>query len=183
VEKELSSKEAYEDLFKTWYEPLCKYSCSILKDTSESEDIVQEVFMKLWDGRLEININTSVKSYLYRAVHNTSLNRVKQLTARDTYKEQIRIEEETDLNDGYRGLVESELNRSIKQAIAALPPKCRDIFEMSRFQMLSYKDIALRLDISPNTVENQIAKALKLLRKSLREFIPVICFIIKISGL
>lgn len=181
----LTDKVTYENLFRTWYEPLCKYAYSILKDVFESEDAVQKVFYELWDNRFDIDINSSIKSYLYRAVHNTCLNRVKQLRIRDEHNKQMVLGEESQHNDVYEKIIERELDRKIKLAIEGLPPKCRLVFELSRFQMLSYKEIAEELNISSNTVENQIAKALKLLRVSLREFLPTVLlyYLLKISGL
>ncbi len=171
---ELTDKETHESLFKIWYEPLCKYAYSILKDQFEAEDAVQKVFLKLWDDRHDTNITTSAKSYLYMAVHNISLNRVKQLKIQQRHNQQIAMEGEAEHNEVYEGIVEKELNYRITLAIAQLPPRCKEVFELSRFEMMSYKEIAQELEISPNTVENQIAKALKLLRENLREFISVI---------
>nr|WP_185154620.1 RNA polymerase sigma-70 factor [Dysgonomonas sp. 511] len=170
----MTDKETHEHLFKTWYEPLCKYAYSMLKDQFEAEDVVQKVFLKLWDDRHNTNITTSVKSYLYMAVHNISLNRIKQLKIQQKHNQQFALEGQAEHNEVYEGVVEKELDYKIKLAIAQLPPKCREVFELSRFEMLSYKEIARQLEISPNTVENQIAKALKLLRENLREFISVI---------
>jgi RNA polymerase sigma-70 factor (ECF subfamily) len=182
---ELTDKETHEYLFKTWYEPLCKYAYSILKDEFEAEDAVQKVFFRLWDDRHHTTITTSVKSYLYMAVHNTSLNRVKQLKVQQMHNQQIALEGQVEHNEVYEGIVEKELNSKIMLAIAALPPRCREVFELSRFEMMSYKEIAQQLEISPNTVENQIVKALKLLRENLREFISVIVlyYLIKLIGL
>lgn len=182
---ELTDKETHENLFKTWYEPLCKYAYSILKDQFEAEDAVQKVFLKLWDDRHNTSITISVKSYLYMAVHNISLNRVKQLKTQQKHNQQIALEGKAEHNEVYEGIVEKELNYKIKLAIAQLPPRCREVFELSRFEMMSYKEISQQLEISPNTVENQIAKALKLLRENLKEFISVIIlyYLIMLIGL
>lgn len=174
VKVELTDKETHEYLFKTWYDPLCKYAYSILKDQFEAEDAVQKVFFKLWDDRHNISITTSVKSYLYMAVHNISLNRIKQMKIQQQHTQQMAMEEPSDHNEVYEGIVGKELNYKIQLAIAQLPPRCREVFQLSRFEMMSYKEIARQLDISSNTVENQIAKALKLLRENLREFISII---------
>lgn len=182
---ELTSKETHEYLFNTWYNTLCKYAYNILKDSHEAEDAVQRVFFQLWDNRETIRIITSIDSYLYRAVHNTCLNRIKQIKRQNEHNEQIaRVGEDTH-NEVYESVIERELDQSIKMALAQLPPRCREVFELSRYQMLSYNEIAVALDISPNTVENQIAKALKLLRISLKDFIPTLLlyYLIKLSGI
>ena len=183
--KTLTDKKTYENLFQTLYQPLCRYAYSILNDTFESEDAVQRVFYELWDKRFDLNINSSVKSYLYRAVHNTCLNRIKQLKTQAEHNQQIAKNEESVHDEVYENIIGQELDQKIRQAIDELPPKCKEVFELSRFQMLSYKEIAQELDISPNTVENQIAKALKLLRISLKDFIPAILlyYLFKTNGL
>lgn len=181
----LTDKETHETLFKRWYEPLYKYAYSILKDQFEAEDAVQKVFFKLWDDRLNTSITVSIKSYLYMAVHNICLNRVKQMKVQQKHNQQIGLDEPVEHNEVYESIVEKELNYKITMAIAQLPPRCREVFELSRFEMMSYKEIAQELAISPNTVENQIAKALKLLRENLKEFISVVVlyYLIKLIGL
>lgn len=182
---ELTSKETHEYLFNTWYTILCKYAYNILKDSYEAEDAVQRVFFQLWDNRNSIRIITSIDAYLYRAVHNTCLNRIKQIRRQSEHNELIARDESDVHNEVYESVIERELDQTIKMALAALPPRCREVFELSRYQMLSYNEIAAALDISPNTVENQIAKALKLLRISLRDFIPTLLlyYLLKVSGL
>ncbi len=170
----LTDKGTHETLFKRWYEPLCKYAYSILKDQFEAEDAVQKVFFKLWDDRLNTSITVSIKSYLYMAVHNICLNRIKQMKVQQKHNQQIALDEPVGHNEVYEGIVEKELSYKITMAIAQLPPRCREVFELSRFEMMSYKEIAQELAISPNTVENQIAKALKILRENLKEFISIV---------
>lgn len=184
-DKKTMNKEAYESLFKTWYEPLCQYAYSILKNVHESEDAVQKVFYNLWDERDEMEINGSIKSYLYRAVHNTSLNRIKHWKVQASHQSEVLHSENYIHNEVYENIIGQELSDKIQSAIETLPPKCKEVFILSRYDMLSYKEIALKLDISTNTVENQISKALKMLRQILKEFLPVILlyYLLKISGL
>ncbi len=162
----------YKQLFTTWYEPLCSYAYSILRNMDEAEDIVQKMFCKLWDQRAELNIKTSVKSYLYRTVHNSCLNKIKQAKTRAEHNQHYsyNIPEVS----GASNIEYSELQQQINRALEELPPKCREVFEMSRMQQLSYAEIAGKLEISTNTVENHIAKALKLLRNSLKEFLAIL---------
>ena len=169
------NQAAYKQLFTTWYEPLCGYAYSILRNMEEAEDVVQKMFCKLWDQRTELNIKTSVKSYLYRAVHNSCLNKIKQAKTRAEHNERYAYStpEVTDATIEY-----SELQQQIGKALEGLPPKCREVFEMSRMQQLSYAEIAENLGISANTVENHIAKALKLLRGSLKEFLAILLMLI-----
>lgn len=164
------SHTVYKQLFTAWYEPLCRYAFSIVRNMDEAEDIVQKMFCKLWGQRNELKINTSVKSYLYRAVHNSCLNKVKQSKVRADHNQHYAYEmPEQEINSS--SVEYSELQQQLYKALKDLPPKCREAFEMSRLQQLSYSEIANKMSISANTVENHIAKALKLLRGGLKEFL------------
>lgn len=164
----------YKQLFSTWYEPLCRYACSITHSIDEAEDIVQRVFCKLWDQRNELAIQTSVKSYLYRAVHNGCMNRIKQVAVRAEHNKSYAYLASSASNSASDSVTYSELKQRVAQALDMLPAQCKRVFEMSRIQQKSYAEIAAALGISTNTVENHIAKALKLLRKGLKEFLAVL---------
>ncbi len=168
---------AYETIFKSWYEPLCAYACSMLRDMGEAEEMVQKTFYTLWDKRTEIDVQLSLKSYLYKAVHNHCLNRIKHGTIRAKYKSEfLHINDEA--HDSTNSRVEySELHNEVSRAIEQLPAQCRKVFELSRVECLSYQEIADKLQISRNTVENHMAKALRLLRESLKDFLPLIAFL------
>jgi len=159
--------KVFEALFKQWYEPLCRYACSIVHDQEEAEDIVQRIFCKLWDHRIKLEIHTSMKSYLYRMVHNACLNRIKQWQMQSEHSEMIAQNSSTTTNCVEQAMIHKELSDQIELAIAALPERCRQVFLLSRMQHLSYIKIAETLQISPNTVETQIVKALKILRVKL----------------
>lgn len=164
----------YKQLFSTWYMPLCNYACSVLRDMDEAEDVVQKMFCKLWEQRETIVIRTSVKSYLYRAVHNDCLNRVRQIKIHAEHKQHYTYTVPQTVRSTADRVVILELEDRIVKAIDLLPPKCKRVFEMSRMQQLSYVEIANELNISTNTVENHMAKALKLLRNNLKEFLPLL---------
>lgn len=170
---------AYEQLFIQWYEPLCKYANSILNDMDEAEDITQKVFCKLWDLRSKIEIHTSIKSYLYRAVHNDCLNRIKQIQRRTAHNNEIFYESNDSVDTISESIEGNELMRATVKAMNELPPQCRKVFKMSRFKQMSYAEIAAELNISTNTVENHIAKALRLLRLGLKDFLLLLLFINK----
>jgi RNA polymerase sigma-70 factor (ECF subfamily) len=161
----------FEALFKQWYEPLCRYAHSLLHDTDEAEDIVQKTFCKLWDQREKLEIHTSIKSYLYRMVHNACLNTIKQWQTQSEHREAIAGSSVSTANCVEDTVFHKELSARIDLAIAALPERCREVFLLSRMQHLSYLKIAETLQISPNTVETQIVKALKTLRIKLKDYL------------
>ena len=163
--------KAYERLFKDFYAPLCRYAHGILRDADEAEDMVQKTFCKLWDQRDNIEIHTSIKSYLYRIVHNDCMNKIKQQSIRSEHNEHYAYEKDT-LSDSVESTVlMNELEHRIEAVINNMPPRCREVFKMSRYRQLSYAEIARELDITTNTVQTQIVKALRLLRTGLKEYL------------
>jgi RNA polymerase sigma-70 factor (ECF subfamily) len=161
----------YEAVFKSWYAPLCAYACSLLRSTDEAEDIVQRMFCALWDKRAEVEVQTSLKSYLYRAVHNRCLNHLKHEKVKVAYKSDILHTSEVAHDSAGSRMARSELAVALAHAVAQLPEQRRNVFELSRVEHLTYPEIAARLKISRNTVENHMCKALRLLREQLKEFI------------
>jgi len=171
--------QVFEQLFDNMYEPLCRYAYSILRDMDDAEDVVQKTFCKLWDQREALTIQTSINSYLYRIVHNDSMNAIhQQLSHREHNFNYFKGIDNT-VEPVTEQLAASELQQAITVALTGLPPQCRRVFEMSRLEQLSYAEIAKQMNISTNTVENHISKALKLLRVELKEFLSL-CVILEL---
>ena len=170
---------AYEDLFDTWYEPLCRYAFSILKNMDDAEDVVQKTFCKLWDQRDSLNIKSSINSYLYRIVHNESINEVHRKTSHQEHNFNYISSMNAADNSVVEHVTANDLQLAIDKALLTLPTQCRKVFEMSRMDQMSYSEIGLALGISTNTVENHISKALKMLRVELKDFL-LVSFILQI---
>lgn len=168
--------KAYEFIFNKYYERLCNYAGTLLKNKEESEEVVQQVFITIWNKRSTINIETSLHSYLYRAVHNSSLNKLKQEKIKTGHQSALKYETVVNAESTSESVAKKELERSLYAAVDRLPEQCRLTFQMSRFEGLKYQEIAEELNVSIKTVENQIGKALKFLRGELREFLPLILF-------
>lgn len=162
------SENAIELIFNEHYAYLCRVCNNMIRDGEQSEDIVQEVFHDFWKKRNSIDINTSVRAYLKRAVVNKTLNYIRD----KKFKYQEEVDDHQDIFSSQPTILEQMdlevLEEKIGNAIDALPERCRIIFTMSRFEEMSYKEIAGNLDISIKTVENQISKALRLLRKAIQ---------------
>jgi len=169
----------FEKLFKTHYSRLCSYANLFLNDPDAAEDVVQEVFFKLWKNRADISINTTVKSYLFRAVRNGCMNVIDHISVREAYK----IVNEEDIKEAEGNLIDgtivSELEQKIRETIDLLPAERRKIFIMSRFDGLKYREIADQLNISVKTVENQMYQALRFLRERLVDYLPLLLLIFK----
>lgn len=158
-----------ELLFKHYYSPLCRTVNRIVRNTDTAEDLVQDVFMKVWHNRQTLEINFSMKSYLYRSAINAALNYLEK------NKKQIHMAEasfiEPSSNNTEDLMNAEEVQQRVNEATEALPPACKTIFILSRHENMSYKEIADTLQISPKTVENQMGKALKHFREYLNAYI------------
>lgn len=170
---------AFEQLFDRWYEPLCRYAYSILRNMNDAEDVVQKAFCKLWDQHDTLNIRSSVNSYLYRIVHNDSINSIHQQTNRQVHNLNYLSTMDSAVDSVSDHMATTELQQAINHALDTLPTQCRRVFEMSRVEQLSYSEIADQLNISINTVENHVSKALKLLRLELKEFLSL-CLLLQL---
>lgn len=164
----------FEQVFRKHYNGLCTYGRSILRDADEAEEIVQTVFVSIWEKRNEIEITQSLKSYLYRAVHNHCLNRIKHQKVREEHQQYAAYYHETAYESVSQTVYKNELEKHLSMAIEKLPEQCRIIFKLSRFDELRYQEIADQLGLSVKTVENQIGKALKILRTELADYLPIL---------
>jgi RNA polymerase sigma-70 factor (ECF subfamily) len=172
---EVNLKE-YEKLFSEYYGPLLRYCCTMVSDIADAEDLVQQVFVRLWLNKGNSNsIHTSARAYLYKAVYNAGLDFLKHKKVRKRY-------EEENLNASLvvyaDDMGDKELQKKIQESIAQLPDQCGRIFRMNRFENMKYREIAAQLNIDEKTVENQMGKALKTLKSLLKEFLPILLVII-----
>jgi RNA polymerase sigma-70 factor (family 1) len=166
-------KKVFEELFNTYYEPLCRYCMRVVTDQDEAEEIVQEVFVNLWTKREETNIDTSLNAYLYRTVMNRAINYNHHLKIRSKHRDQVMAStpEVQPTNDD---LVEAELLALYETALDKMPARRREAFELSRKEGLKYAEIAAKLAVSEKTVEAHISKALEDLRLFLQDYLPVL---------
>ena len=169
---------AFEMFFKTYYQPLCNYAYTFIQDKDEAEEIVQSAFLSVWEKRESLDIKTSLKSYLYTMVRNTSLNVIKHEKIKQKYVgEALAVNERT--HDGVaQSVLSSELEERIHLAMQVLPEQCRLVFKLSRFEELKYSEIAEQLNISIKTVENHMGKALKIMREQLKDYLPLLIALI-----
>lgn len=169
-------KNAFSTLFRRYYPMLCAY-CHRFVDIEDAEEIVQDIFLWLWENTNTEIIHTSLSQYLFKAVYHRAINKIKKNEIRhraDTFffKEMQEMLEDTDF------YIIEELNKQIKTAISNLPSSYREAFTMHRFQNMSYKQISQVLNVSPKTIDYRIQQALKLLRIALKDYLPLIYFLI-----
>lgn len=165
---QLGNKEAFSLLYEQYWERVYNFSRLYISDINLVEDIVQEVFIKLWISREMIHANDSIKSLLFFMARNLIFIHHRKKINEDFYKMTVL---QAMAEDSYANVEEEyeahDLQDFINKLIQELSPRCQEIFNMSRKQNLSYKEIAQSLQISEKTVENQISIALKHLKKNL----------------
>lgn len=180
-QEEWVDEQAFEMVFKRHFKALHAYAQAIVKDSAEAEEVVQTIFLKLWEKRETLKITTSIKAYLYKAVYHGSINHLKHEKVRMKHSEhQLYLNQQEAAHESmaFREEREEELSGQLKLALNRLPEKCRMVFYLSRFEELKYHEIAQRLDISVKTVEAHMGKALKTLRTQLAEYMPLLLILL-----
>ncbi|MCB0631833.1 MAG: RNA polymerase sigma-70 factor [Lewinella sp.] len=162
-------KMQFESLFRSHFRYLCNFAQQYVTDADAAQDICQKVFIRLWERREQMDPKQSIKSYLFTAVKNRCLNHIRD---HKKYRSQILDLEcgDFDMVTEEEQLDVEELQTKIEQALSTLPEKCRQVFEMSRYQGMKYREIAEELDISQKTVEAHMSKAMKALRIQLKDY-------------
>lgn len=179
VERLISGDEvAFTEIFYCYKDKLLSYCCRFTKSEVMAEEIVQNVLIKIWTNREQINPELSFSSYLYTIARNDSLNFLKKAASDVAFKERLLYYFERSHCEPEEKLIYSELNGIAEKAIALLPPKRRQIYQMRRNFSMNYDDIANYFGISKHTVKNQIVQA----RKSIKNYLSLheeigLCFL------
>ena len=169
-------EKALEKLYKQTFSFLVRYAETLTGDMQLAEEAVQDVILKIWQNRSVIIIQGSFKAYLVKAVHNEALNAIRQ---RNSNKESVNqpcseslwqfISDHYDLDEQFINMLYAdETHERIRQAVEELPEKCRQVFRMSRFELMTVQEIAEKLNLSVNTVKTHISLALQRLSKILQ---------------
>lgn len=170
--------QAYELLFRKYYIRLCNFSNKFLHNQEESSEIAEEVFLKIWENRSEIDPDDSILSFMFKIAQNSSLNRLRRKKIESKYIEVLKITyiEHSDFN-AYDSYVMNELESNFRLALDKIPPQSKRVFELSRFEGLKYLQIAEEMNISVRTVEVHMTKALKILREELADYLTIMLVI------
>lgn len=170
-----NNHKSYSILFQTYYKDLVLFAGSMIQDKSVCEDIVQNIFLKLWNERENLTIETSLKSYLIRATRNSCIDHIRHKKIVDNYAGEFLHVNNNYTTEEY--ILHSDLYHHLQEAIAKLPEKPREAFILSRFKDMKYKDIAKMLNVAERTVEDRISKALSQLRVELKDFLLTLLFL------
>ncbi|HQP77579.1 MAG TPA: RNA polymerase sigma-70 factor [Saprospiraceae bacterium] len=164
--------EYFRKLYKEYYSALCVYATTFTRDNQIAEEVVQDVFVKIWESGNTLSINTSISSYLFTSVKNASLNHLKHLQVVNRFSEYYtrKYQNAQDLyylsqETGDSLLIARELEEQLMKEIESLPDRCRKIFKMSRFENMKHQEIADKLGVTVNTVHRQTSIALKRLKR------------------
>lgn len=166
-------------LFKTYYQPLCSYAHTFTQDKDEAEEVVQSTFLSFWEKRESLNIQTTVRPYLYAMVRNSCLNLIKHEKIKQKHAGEALALADATYESVTHTVHGTELELQIHKALEKLPEQCRLVFKLSRFEELKYAEIAEQLDISIKTVENQMGKALRIMREQLKDYLPLLILLMK----
>ncbi|UOB17942.1 RNA polymerase sigma factor [Abyssalbus ytuae] len=162
------NEKAFIKLYNTYKNTIYGYSLKLVKSNADAEEIIQDVFMKVWEKRKTLDPSLSFKSYLFTVARNTCFNFLRKSSNDAKMKEKIFYKSQKSFEPADRKLIASEFERLKNGAYDKLPPKRRAIFEMSREEGMSYPEIAKKMGISVNTVKVQMSKALETLRDFLK---------------
>jgi RNA polymerase sigma-70 factor, ECF subfamily len=170
-------KSVFDVVFTSYYSGLCAYVTQIIHNRQAAEDIVQDFFVRLWFNPGFLEHTLSLKSYFFSSVKNRATDYLKHEAVKNKYSGKSQTGSEVILPEDLWEFTENEIREAIEQGLRKLPPRAQEIFTLSRFRGLSNEDIAKKFDISKRTVEVQISIALKILRKELKDFLPLFLLI------
>ena len=152
----ISTHKEFKEVYLKFFNGLSNYALSILKDRDAAKDVVQDVFLDLWNKRLNLVIKTSLEAYLVRAVKFKSIDFIRKAKTKQQYVGDAIVADSEFQNEYNENNEDSDLKNKLSYAIAELPPKCRQTFLLSRVNGYTYKEIAKEMKISVKTVENQM---------------------------
>ncbi len=159
----------FESLFRSSYVSLVRYAKTIIKDHDTAEEIVQDLFVRLWQDRQKLKIESSLNGYLFRSVHNRCLHWLDHSRVVDNHAREMAVREVQNAENPVEIIQYKELQLKIAEILERLPERCGQIFCMNRFEGLKYIEIADKLSVSVKTVEANMGRALKEFRKALKE--------------
>lgn len=177
------NKVVFDLVFTFYYSGLCSFANRYVNDTKTAEDLVQDFFVRLWFNSESLKVSSSIKAYFFACIKNQALDYLKHEAVKGKYAKKVTETISIARPDEMWEFTETELREIIENAIMKLPPRTREIFEMSRFKGYSNDQISESLNLSKRTVEVQISNALKVLRKELKDYLPIFLLLFSKTGM
>jgi len=168
---EEEAQAAFDEIFRAWYARLVRLAESIVHERAVAEELAQDVLLELWRRRERLAVDGAPHAYLLQATRNRAFNHLRHRRVVDRGAVHLATDEAREATAADE-LVGAELETAVRQAIAELPPRCREVFELSRVRGLRYSEIAETLGVSVKTVEANMGRALKSLRERLAGWLP-----------
>jgi RNA polymerase sigma-70 factor (ECF subfamily) len=176
-----NDKKAFEIIFREYFHVLHEYANFYIGNSQLAEDIIQDIFLKIWDSRDRLSIHSSFKSYLFRSVHNNCIQYLRHKTVEQNHHaiHHAKLKEAIAMNrlyfeSGLTKLFENDIESLVDKAIDNLPEKTREVYKLSRQKHLKNSEIAKRFKVTEKSIEYHITRALESLRKYLKEYLPII---------
>ncbi len=170
------NKKAFDTFFLRYYPVLCAYATQFV-GIDDAEEIVQDMMVGIWERRKEIAVDSSLNGYLFRAVKNRCINHMDKLRLHQQVHSFMAGRWQTQFEDPDFYIVE-ELTGKIEEALAKLPATYREAFVLNRIDGRTYQEIAAALDVSSKTIDYRIRQALKILRVELKDYLPLLCWLL-----
>jgi RNA polymerase sigma-70 factor, ECF subfamily len=164
-------QSAFDIIFRTHYARLVGFTQSILRERALAEEVVQDLMLELWRRRESVELQESIRTYLFQGARNRALNHIRHARVEERAEPYMREDEAVDPRAD-ADVVEGEIEDAVRAAVGGLPARCREVFELSRVHGLRYSEIAATMGISVKTVETQMGKALQILRGKLAAWLP-----------
>lgn len=174
-------QNSFDRIYVMYYSRMLRFAKEYVVFEEDAENVVQDVFLLLWEKREVLDIRVSLVSYLFSLVKNRSLDYLRHKVVAEEYKQELSFKLMSLEQLNYTFSSEEEIEKVIANAIDKLPERCREIFLKSRIEGMKYREIAEELNISANTVENHIAIALKKLRVELKDYLPLLLFLVSVK--
>jgi RNA polymerase sigma-70 factor (ECF subfamily) len=167
------NRQVFEEIFNTWYDPLVRYCMQRLFNQEDAEEIVQDIFIKLWVRRKELNYSPSIKSYLYRTALNRIINFKEHQQVRNAHRTHV-LAASNYISDDSSSINAKEIQWLAAEAVNSMPKKRKMVYELSRRDGLNYAEIAEKMGVSVKTVEAHLTAALVQLRTHLKDYLPAL---------
>ena len=164
-------EQAFDTIFRTWYPALVRLAERMLRDRGVAEEIAQDVMLELWRRKDRLQAEGSPQAYLFQSTRNRALNHLRHLRVEQQAVPHLAGDSPSSPSASHE-LVNAEIQEALRTAIGDLPPRCRQVFELSRVRGLRYAEIAQTLGVSVKAVEAQMGRALKSLRERLAPWLP-----------
>ena len=168
----------FDRIYVTYYSRMLRFAKEYVLFDEDAENVVQDVFLLVWEKREVLDIQVSLVSYLFSLVKNRSLDYLRHKVVAEEYRQELTFKLSALEQLNYTFTSEEDIEQAVTKAIDKLPERCREIFLKSRIEGMKYREIADELDISMNPVENQMSIALKKLRIELKDYLPLLLFLI-----